>query len=67
MDIGNLQALCAKQGSMNSFQPHCPVPGMALVQYNSADDAAHARKTLDMLNIGNSMIVANVHTDSEVS
>ena len=40
---------------------------MALVKYNSSDEAANAKKALNMCVVGSTMLVATVATDQDVS
>jgi len=56
-----------QQGSMMSFQPQCPMDGMALVKYATPEDAENAQKTLNMQTFGSTMLVASVATDQDVS
>uniref|UniRef100_H2YV54 RRM domain-containing protein n=1 Tax=Ciona savignyi TaxID=51511 RepID=H2YV54_CIOSA len=56
-----------QHGTMVSFQAHYPIEGMALVRYASPDDAANAKKALNMYMAGSTMLVATVATDHEVA
>ncbi|XP_076801462.1 uncharacterized protein LOC143445936 [Clavelina lepadiformis] len=67
VDVGSVRQLCMQQGAMISFQPHYPMEGMALVRYSSPDDAANAKKALNMCMAGSTMLVATVATDQEVN
>lgn len=62
-----VRQLCIQQGAMVSFQPQCPIEGMALVKYASPDDAENAKKALNMHMAGSTMLVATISTDHDVS
>nr|XP_018667011.1 trinucleotide repeat-containing gene 6C protein isoform X1 [Ciona intestinalis]XP_018667012.1 trinucleotide repeat-containing gene 6C protein isoform X2 [Ciona intestinalis] len=67
VDVAGVRQLCMQHGNMVSFQGHYPIEGMALVRYASPEDAANAKKALNMFMAGSTMLVATVATDHEVA
>lgn len=66
VDVEAVRELCARHGTVMTFQAHNPIENMALVRYSNQEEAKAAKAALHIKRVGPTMLLASVSTDQEV-